>query len=246
MSIFKILITGSKGRIGKILTKSLDNEFEIYGLDLVACRDRNYFKCDISNFDELHNAFKQIGQLDCVIHLAADSKVEADWESVINNNIIGTKNVYECVRQHKIKKVIFASSNHATGGYEGFPPSLHKKKNPRIINTNDPIRPDSDYGTSKIFGEALARQYFELYGINSICLRIGSVLEDNDPTQNDRFMKTWLSHKDLIQLVRKAIYSNIEFGVYYGVSNNKGRFWDISNAEKDLGYQPQDDASSLR
>jgi glycogen synthase len=56
-------------------------------------------------------------------------------------------------------------------------------------------------------------------------------------------MKTWLSHRDLVQLVEKSLLSNIDFGVYYGVSNNKGRFWDISNAEDEIGYKPQDDAS---
>jgi hypothetical protein len=115
-----------------------------------------------------------------------------------------------------------------------------------IVTLQDPIRPDSDYGTSKAFGEAVARQYHELYGIESVCLRIGTVLADDDPRKNKRFLKTWLSHDDLVQLVKKGISSeNVKFGIYYGVSNNKGRFWDISNAEQELDFHPQDDASSL-
>jgi hypothetical protein len=76
-----------------------------------------------------------------------------------------------------------------------------------------------------------------------VCLRIGSVLKVDDPTRDSRYMKTWLSHPDLIQLVRKSLRSTVTFGIYYGVSDSQGRFWDISNARAELGYDPQDDAS---
>ena len=59
-------------------------------------------------------------------------------------------------------------------------------------------------------------------------------------------MKTWLSHRDLVQLVRKSLESDVEFGIYYGVSDNTGRFWDISNAEKELGYKPEDNAAEIK
>ena len=137
------------------------------------------------------------------------------------------------------------TSNHVTGAYEGFPPILHKQDNPIKITINNPVRPDSDYGSSKAFGEIIARQYYELYRIKSICLRIGWVLKDNDPTKNEQAMKIWLSHRDLIELIKRSILSEIKFGIYYGVSNNRGRFWDISNVEKELKYNPQDDASSF-
>ena len=54
---------------------------------------------------------------------------------------------------------------------------------------------------------------------------------------------TWLSHRDLLQLVKCSLTADVEFGIYYGVSDNRKRFWDISNAERELGYRPQDDAS---
>jgi nucleoside-diphosphate-sugar epimerase len=105
---------------------------------------------------------------------------------VLKNNIIGTKTLYEVAKEYRVKKVIFASSNHVTGAYEGIPPSLREQAKLRLITINDPIRPDSDYGTSKVFGEAVARQYYELYGIQSVCLRIGSFLADDNPTRNER------------------------------------------------------------
>lgn len=238
----RVLITGSKGVIGRILMKRL-KEYELFGIDVFDAKEERYFKADISNFEELKSVFEKVGRIDYIIHLAADSRVNAEWESVLKNNIIGTKNVYECARIYNVKKVIFASSNHVTGGYEGMPPKLHKEKVPHLIKVTDAIRPDSDYATSKVFGEAVARQYLELYGIASICIRIGTVIEDDDPTKSERTMKTWLSHDDLVQLIRKSLLAKVSFGIYYGVSNNTGRFWDISNAEKELGYMPKDDAS---
>lgn len=237
----RVLITGSKGRIGKILTEKLDN-FEIYGVDVIDDNSERYHKADISNLNELSNVFDKVDKVEYIIHLAADPNVDSDWESILKNNIIGTRNLYECSRRYSVKKVVFASSNHVTGGYEGIPPRLHKMKNPPLIRVIDPVRPDSDYGTSKIFGEAVARQYLELYNLPSICLRIGTVLEDDNLTMNGRTKCTWLSHSDLIQLVKKSLLSKRDFGIYYGVSDNKGRFWDISNAEKEIGYYPQDDA----
>lgn len=240
--IHSVLVTGSQGIIGRVLTSSLSKSLQLYGLDKYEKEGERRFRVDISSYSQLSNAFERIGKLDCIVHLAADASTDAEWESVLRDNIIGTRNVYDCARRHGVHKVVFASSNHVTGGYEGIPPKLHEQQNPELITVNHPIRPDSDYGTSKAFGEAVARQYWELYGIRSVCLRIGTVLEDDTP-QNARHLKTWLSHRDLVQLVAKTIRSPIDFGIYYGVSNNKGRFWDISNAEEEIGYKPEDDAS---
>ena len=181
----------------------------------------------------------------CVIHLAADPRVGGDWESIVKNNIIGTKNLYEAAKNYGVEKVIFASSNHVTGAYEGIPPVLNKLSRPDAITIIHPLRPDSDYATSKVFGEAVARHYYEVFGIKSICLRIGSVLKDDNPVRNERQRRIWLSHRDLIQIFRKSILSDVEFGIYYGVSNNKDSLWDISNAREELGYDPEDDASVL-
>ena len=239
--IMKILITGCNGLIGKILMSGLE-EHELYGVDIKESDDKRCYKADISNFEELKETMEKIGRVDMIIHLAADKRVDAPWESILRNNIIGTRNIYEIARIYKIPKVIFASSNHVTGGYEKIEgiydgmikimPSLH-------------IRPDSYYATSKAFGEAIARQFYEQYGIKSICLRLGSVLEDDDPRKERRLLSTWLSHRDLLQLFRKSIEASVEYGIYYGVSNNSHRFWDLSNAKKDLGYEPVDDASKL-
>ncbi len=244
MTLPKLLITGCNGLVGKILWDHLENDFELYGLDLsYGASSEKIFQADISKPEQVNSVFNQIPSLAYIVHLAGDPRVEADWDSVFANNIGGTKNIYEAARLAGVKRIVFASSNHATGAYEGFPPNLHTKTNPAPITVRDAIRPDSFYGVSKAAGEALARMYFELHGLESICLRIGSVTKDDDPNADPRYQSTWLSHRDLIQLVRKSLLAEIKFGIYYGVSNNKKRFWDISNAEAELGYESEDDAS---
>ena len=177
------------------------------------------------------------------MHLAGNPRVDAEWESVLSVNIDGTKNVFAEARRYGVKRVIYASSNHVTGAYEGFPPSLHKQDHARLITSHDPIRPDGFYGVSKAAGEAIARMYYELYGLASICLRIGSVNKDDSPSGDARLMTTWLSHRDLVELVRCSLHASVPFGIYYGVSNNRRRFWDISDSERELDFHPQDDAS---
>ncbi len=246
MELPKLLITGSGGRIGTILMTSLADIFELFGVDLLIAKPfSNQFRADISNFEEISNVLRVIAPIPYIVHLAGDPRIDADWQSVLVKNIIGTRNVYEAVKSFGVKRVIFASSNHVTGAYEGASSNSHTLGKPAHISIHDPIRPDSDYGTSKVFGEAVARQYYEVHGIESVCLRIGFVHSDNDPTKNDRLRSMWLSHKDLIQLIKKSIFSDVKFGIYYGVSDNRNCFWDISNARDEIGYQPEDDASMV-
>jgi NAD+ dependent glucose-6-phosphate dehydrogenase len=246
MAFPKLLITGCDGLVGRILWDDLEKDFDLFGLDISSDqRADKVFQADISNVEQVQSAFHRITSLTYVIHLAGDPRADADWDSVFKNNIGGTKNIYEAARLSSVKRIVFASSNHVTGVYEGIPPSLHRKSNPTLITTRDPIRPDGFYGVSKAAGEAIARMYHEVFGLESICLRIGSVIKDDDPRINPRFESTWLSHRDLIQLVRKSLTADVKFGIYYGVSNNAQRFWDISNAEAELGYHPEDDANNF-
>ncbi len=102
-----------------------------------------------------------------------------------------------------------------------------------------PVRPDSLYGVSKAFGEALGRYYADAHGLSVICLRIGSF---QPAPRSQRMLATWLSPRDCAQLVWRSIESALPFGIFYGISGNTRRYWDISNAQHLLGYQPEDDA----
>ncbi len=240
----KVLITGSSGLIGGILWKGLQDSCDLYGMDLhVDPGATRTHAADITRPEQVDAVFERIPGLDYVIHLAGDPRVDADWDSAFHTNIGGTKNVYASAQRWGVRRLVYASSNHATGAYEGFPPSLHTKEKVGLITVHDAVRPDGFYGVSKVAGEAIARMYYELYGVQSVCLRIGSVVKGDDPAPNPRLRSTWLSHRDLVQLVQCSLQADVAFGIYYGVSNNHRRFWDISNAERELGYHPQDDAS---
>ncbi|MEX0617039.1 MAG: NAD(P)-dependent oxidoreductase [Candidatus Woykebacteria bacterium] len=234
----KFLITGSRGLIGSILSKALSEKFEVFGTDVKEKSEEKYYGIDLSDLEAVKKVFNGLPELDCIIHLGADANPNASWESVLKNNIIATRNIYECAREFEVPKVIFASTNRVTEGYEGNTTS-------KLVSNEDAIRPKSYYGVSKAFGEAVARQFFEVDKIKSICLRIGSVLKDDDPRGDNLKMKKWLSHRDLVQLIERCLESDVKFGIYYGISNNKTRFYDISDALKDLGYTPQDDSSLL-
>lgn len=246
MAPLRLLITGINGRIGMILRSAFKDTYDVYGLDRTGPFSERVLSAEIVEYKQVAQAVQRLGPPDCIVHLAGNPDVSASWEAVLSANIIGTRNIFEAAREFRIPRVIFASSNHVTGAYEGFAPHLHlhTQVEPPKISPQDPIRPDSDYGVSKAFGEAVARYYCARWGIDAICLRIGAVLSNDDPTTEPRNRKIWLSHRDLVQLVEKCLVANVTFGIYYGVSNNKGAFWDISNARAELGYEPMDDASN--
>lgn len=231
----EIIITGSKGVIGTVLTKSLAEDFVIIQLDKqIQPNNTTEFSVDIADQEALEEVFQSIGQIDYIIHLAANASPDAPWEEVLRNNIIATKNVYGCARKYGVKRVIFASSTHLVA-YDGYP-----KTSPlgRPIVASDPPRPDRDYGTSKGFGEMLARQYYDLYGIQTICIRIGSVSREDKPIEP--YEKLWLSHNDTTQIFKKALETDIQFGIYFATSDNVDGIYDLTLTKQDLGYNPID------
>ena len=234
----RVLITGINGKIGQALVRSKQEEWDISGLDVAP--GPGVQAANISNWDQVDAAFAAVGELDYVVHLAAIASSHALWDDVLANNIIGTRYVFERAKNHGVKKVVFASSWHVVGMYEA-----EAEADPtRMVGISEPIRPDSDYGTSKAFGEALARQYWELYRLRSICLRIGNV-EANDRPRDAFASRIWLSHRDMVQLVSRGLESDIDFGTYFATSGNANRFLDLGPAERDLGYTPQDDSARL-
>jgi uronate dehydrogenase len=155
-----------------------------------------------------------------------------------------------------VKRVVYASSNHVVGLYERDDPyarivagevaGLDPATVPQL-DSSTPIRPDSPYAIGKATGEAAARHYSEEFGLSAICLRIGTVLADDRPTR-PRHLATLLTHADLVRLYEAALGApdDVQFGIYYGVSANTWRFWDLEEARDEIGYEPQDDAERLR
>jgi uronate dehydrogenase len=231
----RILITGAAGQIGKSLRAGLRGAYPLIRLVDVAplaaaAYGEEVMAADIRDMAAMERATAGI---DCVVHLAGQS-TEAEWEKVLPLNIEGCYNVFEAARRNGVKRIVFPSSNHAVGFY----------RRERFIDDKVLPRPDTRYGVSKVFGEALGRLYADKYGLSVACLRIGSFVTPDRP-KDARQLLTWISHRDMVQLVRRCIdHPNYHFVVVYGVSNNLRSRWDNTNA-KFLGYRPEDDSEKF-
>jgi uronate dehydrogenase len=167
---------------------------------------------------------KMVEGIDGIIHLGGFS-VEGPWQTILNANIIGCYNLFEAAYRAGVKRVVFASSNHAMGFY----PRSEK------IGVNVTVRPDSRYGVSKAFGEAIGSFYADKHGLGVTCIRIGNV---NDKPIDLRRLSIWLKPEDLVQLIRIGLeHPDIHFEIVYGCSDNAAAWWDNSNARR-LGYRP--------
>jgi hypothetical protein len=247
-----VVITGAAGLIGEVLLDGLSGSHRLRGLDVRPGRPADVV-ADMRSLDQATAAF--LGA-DTVIDLAANSRADASWDDVRANNVPATLNALEAAMRAGVRRLIFASSNHVTGLAERDEPyasvvagryrGLEPARLPRL-RTDAPVRPDGPYGIAKAMGEAAGRFYAEEYGISVICLRIGSFPREDRPV-NTRNYATFLSHRDLLGLVDACLLApdDLRFGIYYGVSANRWRIWDIENVERELGYKPLDDAERWR
>lgn len=245
----RVLVTGAAGQIGGIIRDKLGYRYDLVGLDRVDCGWANSHVGDISDFDTIRPAFEGV---EAVVHLGADPSPLATWESTLNNNIIGTRNVYEAARLAGADRVVLASTNHVIGYYPLkddpykaiYDGRLSEVRRPfRMLDHRD-MRPDSFYGVSKAFGEVLGSYYHDEYGLSVICLRIGWVMTPDDPTFHPAALSLWMSHRDTAQLIQKAVEAppSVGFAIVHGMSNNDLLIWDISDGERLIGYQPEDGA----
>lgn len=172
--------------------------------------------------------------IDTVIHLAADPSPDAAWESLLETNIVGTYNVMSAARLAGVKRVIYASSIHAVSGY---PPDVQ-------VKTNEPVNPGDLYGVSKCFGEALGRYLAEQEGMSVIALRIGAFqpLKIAAQPSNANLLDAFVSRRDMNQLLVRCVDdTSLRFAIFHGLSNNRFKRLDLSDARALLGYAPQDD-----
>jgi uronate dehydrogenase len=226
-----VLITGAAGDVGTHLRRELAGKYALRVSDLRSLKkfhaSERYLRADISNFADALRITKGV---DAVVHLGGYS-VEGPWEGILSANIVGCYNVFEAARRNGVKRIIFPSSNHAAGFY----------RRDQLIDHRVTPKPDSRYGVSKVFGEALASLYADKYGMQLLCIRIGNV---NPAPIDKRRLSIWLSPRDLAQLVTIGIeHPAIRFEIVYGVSGNTRSWYDNANARR-LGYRPQDDSEA--
>jgi uronate dehydrogenase len=224
-----VLITGAGGDVGTHLRRELAGRYRLRLSDIKPLQGlskaERFARGDVTKLADMLRVTKGA---DAIVHLGGWS-VEGDWETILEVNIAGTYNVFEAARRNGVKRVLFATSNHAVGFY----------RRDEVIDHRVYPKPDSRYGVSKVFGEALGSLYADKYGLEVFNMRIGNVA----PAPADkRRLSIWLSPRDLAQLVSIGIdHPDIRFEIVYGISGNKRAWYDNSNALR-LGYRPQDDS----
>jgi uronate dehydrogenase len=248
----KILITGGAGNIGQKAAAHLSANYAMTLIDRRECE--GVVEADLSHWGEWSEAFKGI---DTVVHLAANPHPGATWSELLEPNIDAVMNVFEACARAGVRRLVFASSNHAMGGYKN-------KCEPGKLTTDLPPLPGTPemhdgvervipgYGTTKLIGERLGKWYSEMHGLSFIALRIGWVRREDNlaadlPTTHGEWLpEMWLSNRDLCQIIEKCIKApdSVRFAVLNAMSANNGMAWDIEHTRRVIGYLPMDGRGS--
>lgn len=229
----RLLLTGAAGNLGKQLRGKLAEWADIVRVsDIVPITadapHEEAMQVDLADRAAVHAL---LADVDALVHLGGIS-VEAPFDDILQANILGLYNVYSAAQKQGVRRIIYASSNHAVG----FHPVTE------VLDTDVPHRPDGMYGLSKCFGEDLSRYYFDRFGLETVCLRIGSSFEQ---PKNPRMMVTYLSYRDFAELVRCSLFTNrVGHAIVYGVSDNPTLWVDNTKAAF-LGYRPQDSSAEF-
>ncbi len=237
----RVLVTGAAGRIGSYFAEHAQNKYDLRlmvresdkGIDKIGPFGEVVFG-DLGDLDRLKELCAGI---DTVLHLAADPSPSALWSSLLENNIVGTYNIFAAAKSAGCRRVIFASSIHAVSGY---PKDVQ-------VKTSEPVNPGDMYGVSKCFGEALARYMAEQEGLSAIAIRIGAFqpLEAARREWSMGMMDAFASERDLNHLIHCCIdVENVRFAILHGISDNTFKRLDISDARALVGYSPQDDLTA--
>ncbi|MXU65171.1 NAD-dependent epimerase/dehydratase family protein [Oceanomicrobium pacificus] len=229
-----ILITGANGGVASMIRPALRAR---YGGLVLSDRDpvtdladgEDFRGAELTDFEAVRAACKGV---DAIIHLGGQPH-EAPWDVIDASNLTGMTNLMEAARAEKVERVVFASSNHAVGMYA---------RN-RKVGTEERVRPDSRYGVSKAYGEALCALFADKYGMRCLSVRIGNVALA--PADNRR-LSIWLHPEDFVQLCIIGIeHPDLHNEVVYGASDNIRSFWDNGAAFR-LGYRPKHRAEDHR
>jgi uronate dehydrogenase len=230
----RLLLTGAAGNLGRELRPRLKAYCDVLRLshrsDLGAAGAGE--EVMTASLEDKAQVLALLKDVDAVVHMGGVS-TEQPWEHILAGNIVGMVNLYEAARKNKVRRVVFASSNHVTGFY----------RQDQVISPKDPVRPDGFYGLSKAFGENLAQMYWDRHGIETVSLRIGSSFAE---PKDRRMLATWMSFDDTERLVVAALTAPIVgHTVIYGMSDNSTTWWDNTPA-RHIGYRPQDSSEVFR
>ena len=253
----KVMITGIVGTIGTIVADHIQDDHEVLGVDLRESDRPNTTQIDLADSaDELAKTFEGV---DVVLHLAADRRHEPwiSWDELMRPNIIATANVYTAAHKAGVRRVVFASSMHAVGGYELIEPyasivngnyeGIDRNKVELVKGLGQDAKPDSEYSASKVFGESLGKYFAEFEEMEGLVIRVGTVHPNNKPGSDSRSWVSYFSRNDIPGYFRACIEKkDVTYDILYGSSNNDWKVYDTPYAFNYLGFQPSDNAESHR
>ena len=172
----KILITGINGFVGSHLAEYIlnNNLGEVYGTyrkneDFSNIKEiRNKIELVECNITDSYGVDKTITEVnpDYIFHLAAQAFVPSSWKSPVetmNTNIIGSLNLFEAIKKNNKKIVIQIAGSSEEYGLV--------KEDEIPITEDNPLRPLSPYGVSKVAMDLLGYQYNQSYGLKIIRTR---------------------------------------------------------------------------
>jgi NAD+ dependent glucose-6-phosphate dehydrogenase len=239
-----VLLTGAGGRVGGAILDGLADEYEwrlLYHSQPAEEPDAPYLVGDVVDEALMAEACDGVG---AVIHLAGDPRPDAPWDSVLENNIHGTKVLYGAAVDAGVEKLVYASSNHAVGHYETErKPDLYRADDEFRLDGTELPRPGNFYGVSKAAGETLGRFYHDEYGVAVCNIRIGNLTKGHPPVDYERGQAMWLSHRDCAHLHACALEADYEYEIVYGISDNDRKYYSLERAKAALGYEPQDNSA---
>jgi uronate dehydrogenase len=245
-----VLVTGLSGLIGRALRKQLEGRYDLRALNRSAVEGLPCHRADIADLGAIENAFAGV---ETVVHLAAQVG-NPGWESVQRHNVVGTYNVFEAARQAGVKRVVFASSGAAVSGIEKDKPYSDLAAGRYEGLTSWPmlthlsaLRPAGLYGVSKIWGEALGRQFSDTHEMSVLCVRIGRVHAEDRPMAARDF-SVWCSQRDIARLIERCIEAPeaLRYDIFFCTSRLKWGYRDLEHPRAVLGWEPVDDAESHR
>ena len=225
----RVLITGAGGGIGRSLRETLRGVYPVLRLSdrvpIAPARDGE--EVDQTDIADMAQVERMVAGVDGIIHLGGISGENSGRS--FSRATLSASTMYS---RRRAAPASSASSSR---------PSTTRSASIRAPDIDHRVvpRPDSRYGVSKAFGEALASLYADKHGIGFLCTRIGNF--GTKPIDKRR-LSIWISPRDYTQLVRIGLeHPDIRFEIVYGVSGNKRSWYDNANAYR-LGYKPEDDS----
>ncbi len=239
------------GLIGTALRGALGERYELRALNRGPVAGVTAFQADIADGVAIQPAFDDV---DTVVHLAANAESGVPFEDTLRANVVGTYNVFEAARRAGVRRVVFASSGATVSGYERDEPyrsivaGRHDGRSAWPLVTHEsPVRPGSTYGVSKVWGEALARQYADAHGMSMLCVRIGRVRAEDRP-MSPREFSVFCSQRDVCRMLLLCLEApeTLRFDIFFAQSRNRWSYRDLEHSRAVLGFEPADAAEDYR